>query len=66
MAETTMPVTENSAVTTCTAAHCRYCHAAADYLGVPQGHPQGCHAAKRADQWGELAAFDYLRTLAQK
>lgn len=65
MTETTTIHSATETVT-CTAHHCRYCRAAADYLGLPQGHPRACRAAKQADQMGEMAAFAYLRSLKKE
>ena len=58
-------MTETTVSITCTAPHCRYCRAAADYMELPIGDPRVCQAAKIADQVGELAAFAYLRSLAR-
>ena len=43
-----------------------YLTAACDYLGVPPGAFEAAHAARQAAQIADLAAFEYLRSLAAK
>lgn len=43
----------------------RYLAAAADYLGLPRDHPAARWAARQAQALADLAAFAYLRQLAQ-
>lgn len=43
----------------------RYRSAAADYLGLPRAHPSAQWAARQAQAIADLAAFAYLRQLAQ-
>ena len=45
---------------------CRYCSAAADYLQVPPGNPDACHAAVTAARVADLAVYDFLRGVAGK
>ena len=62
MTEATKTMTPDPGTTTvCGPSHCRYCHAATDYLGVSVGTLRACYTAKQADRMGELAAYDYLR-----